>query len=133
MIATMCEVAFNVIRDGLEVLWDRIIGVFEAVFFIKSPSRVYAEMKPMGWYSDQAFSVDEAIRATTVLGKTMPMTIEDAQVIDNYDPRYKARDILEGRVPLPLDSTTRPVECRYCGRKHPVGTLGICESCGGVL
>lgn len=24
-------------------------------------------------------------------------------------------------------------ECRYCGRKHPAGSLGLCESCGGVL
>lgn len=129
----MFEVAFNVLNDGMFVIWEHIVKVFETVFFIRSPSRVYAEMKPPGWYSYQAFSVDEAIRATTILGTTMPLSIEDWSVIDIGDPRYKARDILDGQVPLPPDPATRTVECRYCGCKHPAGTLGICASCGGVL
>lgn len=101
----MLEVAFNVLNDGMAVLWDHIVETFEVLFFVKSPSRTYAEMKPTGWYTDQYLTMFEENK-TTIRG---------------------------GHVPLPPEPTHDPVECRYCGRKYPAGTLGSCASCGGVL
>lgn len=110
---------FQLIVGAMVAFWD---GIYRFVGYLLTPSSP-SEIMSDGF--GKAFEL-----GTTGTGNAhKPIPIH---CVDYATPELKR---LSERMSVVFASLneTETVECRYCGRKYPSGTLEPCVSCGGLL